>query len=94
MQQIFEFIMMLCFGISWPLSVYKSYKARTATGKSFWFLLAIEIGYISGITGKIVTGNINYVLIMYIINFVIVTTDVALYFRNRRLDKIAAAAKK
>ncbi len=93
MQQIFEFIMMLCFGISWPLSVYKSYKARTATGKSFMFLLAIETGYISGIMGKFVTGNVNYVLIMYLINFVMVTADIVLYFRNRRLDREAAAKK-
>lgn len=90
MQQIFEFIMMLCFGVSWPLSVYKSYKARTATGKSFMFLVAIEIGYISGIMGKFVTGNVNYVLIMYLVNFVMVTADIALYFRNRRLDRLAA----
>ena len=90
MQQIFEFIMMLCFGVSWPLSVYKSYKARTATDKSFMFLVAIEIGYISGIMGKFVTGNVNYVLIMYLINFVMVTADIALYFRNRRLDKLTA----
>lgn len=94
MQQIFEFIMMACFGVSWPLSVYKSYKARTATGKSILFLAAIEIGYISGIMGKIITGNINYVLIMYVINFVMVTADVLLYFRNKKLDKVAAAAKR
>lgn len=90
MQQIFEFIMMACFGVSWPLSVYKSYKARTATGKSFLFLMAIEIGYISGILGKIVTNNINYVLVVYIINFIMVSADVALYFRNKQLDKKAA----
>lgn len=89
MQQIFELIMMVCFGISWPLSVYKSYKARTATGKSLMFLMAIETGYISGIFGKIVTGNVNYVLIAYIINFVMVTADIVLYFHNKKLDKQA-----
>ena len=40
--------------------------------------------------GKFVTGNVNYVLIMYLINFVMVTADIALYFRNRRLDKLTA----
>ena len=31
--EILETVMMICFGISWPLSVYKSYKARSAAGK-------------------------------------------------------------
>ena len=32
-----ETLMIICFGLSWPLSVYKSWKSRTAKGKSLQF---------------------------------------------------------
>ena len=85
--QIFEAIMVICFGLSWPLSVYKSWKSKTTKGKSLFFELFILLGYVSGIIGKIVTHNITYVFIFYIINLVMVSVDVCLYFRNARLDK-------
>lgn len=86
MSQLLETMMVICFGLSWPISVYKSYKARTTQGKSLVFLLAIWFGYICGISGKILANNINYVLIMYFINLIVVSTDLLLYFRNHSLD--------
>lgn len=32
--EILETVMILAFGLSWPLSIYKSVKSRTAKGKS------------------------------------------------------------
>ena len=86
MGEIFETLMIICFGLSWPLSVYKSYKARTTAGKSIVFLTIIWLGYIFGIAGKFLTHNINYVLIIYIFNLIIVSCDLILYFRNKALD--------
>lgn len=86
MSEIFEVIMVICFGISWPISIVKSYKSRTAKGKSVIFIIFIIIGYFSGITSKIVGNKINYVLIFYCINLIAVTVDLLLYLRNRRLD--------
>ena len=92
MTEIFEAIMVICFGLSWPLSVYKSWKSRTAKGKSLLFEVFIAIGYVSGIVGKIVGAvafgkPITYVFIFYIINICMVTVDICLYFRNVQLDK-------
>lgn len=87
MGSIFETIMLVCFGLSWPLNVLKSYRARTAKGTSLPFILLIITGYIAGITAKLVTGNTNYVLAVYLINLAIVSLNVAVYFRNVRLDK-------
>ena len=53
--------MVICFGLSWPLSVYKSAKSRTAKGKSLFFEVFIWTGYVSAIIGKIVTQNLTYV---------------------------------
>ena len=90
MSQIFEVIMMICFGLSWPVSVMKSYTCRTTQGKSLTFEIFIWIGYIAGIAGKIISHNITYVLVFYVINILMVSVDICLYFRNKRLDAAAA----
>ena len=87
--EIFEAVMVICFGLSWPMSVYKSWTSRTAKGKSLTFEVFILLGYISGIIGKIVGGHITYVFIFYIINTVMVSVDIFLYFRNVKLDRRA-----
>ncbi|NLX64390.1 MAG: hypothetical protein GX022_06430 [Clostridiaceae bacterium] len=86
MGTLFEFLMLACFGASWPISAYKSYKARTAKGKSLVFILLIWIGYVFGIASKFINNNVNYVLIVYFFNIIMVSTDIILYFRNVRLD--------
>lgn len=96
MPEILEIIMILCFGASWPFNVAKSYRARTAKGKSLLFLILIEVGYIAGIAAKLTNpvymaafGEKWYVLFFYVLNFTMVGVDVVLYFRNKRLDKRA-----
>ena len=87
MDAIFETIMLVCFGLSWPINVVKAYKAGTTKGTSLPFILLIITGYFAGITAKIVNGQFNYVFIVYIINLVIVMLNVVVYFRNFHLDK-------
>jgi hypothetical protein len=94
MAEIAEVIMILCFGASWPFNVIKSYKARTAKGKSPVFLCLIILGYIAGITSKFLNeaymSAVNekwYVLFFYFLNLFMVSVDLMLYFRNRMLDK-------
>ena len=96
MAEILEIVMVLCFGASWPFNVYKSYRARTAKGKSLLFLILIEIGYVAGIASKFMNpaymaafGEKWYVLFFYVLNFTMVGMDLCLYIRNRRLDKLA-----
>lgn len=36
---ILEAIMIVGFGISWPLSVYKAFKSKTAKGTSLFFIV-------------------------------------------------------
>ncbi|MBE6590555.1 MAG: hypothetical protein E7646_00765 [Ruminococcaceae bacterium] len=84
--QIFEIIMLLCFGMSWPISVYKSIRSKSTKGKSAVFIIAIIIGYISGIIGKIVNHQLSYVVVLYLINLIVVSMDLALYFVNARRE--------
>ena len=91
MGSVFEAAMLVCFGLSWPLNVIKAYNARTAKGTSLPFIVLIIVGYIAGITAKLVTQQINYVLAVYLLNFVIVAVDMLIYFRNAALDRKAEA---
>jgi len=87
MGSIFETIMLVCFGFSWPMNLIKAYNAKTAKGTSLPFILLIITGYIAGITAKIVGGQINYVLVAYLLNLAIVLMNLAVYFRNLSFDK-------
>ena len=87
MGSVLETVMLVCFGFSWPLNVIKAYKAKTAKGTSLPFILLIITGYIAGISAKLITGQINYVLIAYILNLSIVSVNIIVYFRNVSLDK-------
>ena len=89
---IFEFLMLVCFGASWPFSIAKSLKSRSTKGKSLGFLLLIELGYAFGIVHKVLY-NFNWVIYVYAILFLVVATDVVLYFRNRRLERAAATER-
>ena len=94
--EIFEIIMIVSFGASWPLNVMKSYKARTTKGKSLPFLLLIFFGYIAGITSKLINeaymaafASKWYVLFFYVLNLLMVGADLCLYYRNYTIDRSA-----
>ena len=87
MGSVFETIMLVCFGFSWPMNLIKAYNAKTAKGTSLPFILLIIIGYVAGIIAKIVTGQTNYVLAAYVLNLAIVLLNLVIYFRNSTLDK-------
>ena len=87
MSSLLETVMLICFGFSWPINVYKAYKAGSAKGTSLPFILLIISGYIAGISAKIISHQINYVLVVYIINLAIVSLNILVYIRNVKLDK-------
>lgn len=87
MAELLEATMLVCFGLSWPMNAYKSYQARTAKGTSWQFMALITFGYIAGITAKLVSGNLNWVFAVYLINIACVSANWLVYFRNIRLDE-------
>lgn len=93
MADVFELLMIVCFGVSWPLNIYKAWKARTTKGSSVQFYCLILVGYLFGITSKIIklTRGIStpgYVWFFYILNSVIVAAGIVVWFRNKRLDQM------
>lgn len=96
---IMEMLMVVCFGISWPLNIFKAWKARTAKGSSVFFYWFIWIGYVFAIIGKIALIIYNapqpwyltvrwYVMFFYVLNTLMVTCGIWIYFRNKKLDKM------
>ncbi len=97
---LLEALMILCFGVSWPISIRKSWVSRTAKGKSLFFEVFLLIGYIFGIVRKCIlfaqgSGH-DFMFYLswffYVMNFVEISIDVALYFRNKKLDAAREAA--
>lgn len=82
----FEAGMLISFGLAWPLNIYKSIKTRSTKGKSLMFLMVIWCGYISGIIHKLLYSN-DVVMYLYLLNLVMVSIDIGLYFYNRMGEK-------
>jgi len=76
----FEIIMLACFGMSWPFSIWKSVKTRNVSGKSPAFMAIILVGYVSGIMHK-VCHSMDWVILLYIANLLMVAFDLFLYYR-------------
>ena len=82
---VFEIGMLACFGVSWPVSIHKSVKSKSTKGKSLLFLCVILAGYVFGITHKIIYSR-DIVLVLYVLNFIMVSIDVMIFFKNKKLE--------
>ncbi len=102
MANLLEALTIFCFGLSWPISIRKSWTSGTAKGKSLFFEVFLLIGYGFGIFRKLIqvtslgaTGLLFFIsFFFYVLNFIEISVDVALYFRNKRLDEKAESELK
>ncbi len=90
---VLEALMLLCFGVSWPFAIARSWRARSAKGKSLVFLILINLAYISGILHKALV-SFDIVIGLYILNFLMVSADIVLYIRNSRFDALELTEQK
>ena len=86
--------MPICFGVSWPFSIVRSWRARTAQGKSPIFLGFLIVGYICGILATVIGGTFTWIQYLYIADLVMVLIDFSIYLRNRKLDRERKASGK
>jgi lipopolysaccharide export LptBFGC system permease protein LptF len=84
----FEAMMMICFGISWPVAIAKTLRTRNVAGMSLFFLVVVELGYLAGILSKLL-GRLDWVVALYIMNFLFVATEITLYLRYSKPDRPA-----
>jgi hypothetical protein len=81
---VFEILMLVCFGFAWPTAIYKSIKSKSVEGKSILFLYIIMAGYLFGMIHKMVY-NLDFVIALYAINFLMVFTDMILYHKHKKI---------
>ena len=89
---VFEAGMLICFGFAWPISLVKAWRSRSTGGKSWLFSAVVILGYIFGITHKILNSR-DIVMVLYVINMLMVTGDLLIWFRNRKFEKEAEKAQ-
>jgi hypothetical protein len=77
---IFEVIMLVCFGVSWPVSIAKTLRTKSVEGKSSVFLIIIGLGYASGIAHKWLYSR-DWTTALYCVNLCMVVADIFLYYR-------------
>lgn len=92
--QLCEIGMLVAFGCSWPFNILKSWRSRTAKGKSVIFEFIVVFGYLVGLAGKLIvwrrSGFWAYSIWFYFADIAMVAIDIVLYFRNTALDRAAA----
>ncbi len=84
---VYEILMLICFGASWPFAVLKTYKTKNVKGKSVLFLSLIFIGYVCGIIHKCIYKP-DAVVWLYVLNLILVGTDLFLWFLYRNNDNL------
>lgn len=77
----FEIGMLICFGVSWPISITKTLRSKNVEGKSVIFLYIIIIGYLFGIANKYFKSDFNWVTYLYFLNACMVSFDAVLWHK-------------
>jgi hypothetical protein len=79
---IFEALMLVCFGLSWPVSIVRTLRLKVVSGKSPYFIGIVILGYVFGLAHKILYSR-DWVIGLYVFNIVVVSIDLILYFKYR-----------
>jgi len=82
--EIFEFAMLFAFGFSWPFAIVRTYRAKRVDGKSPMFSAIVIVGYVCGIASHLVEGTKMWLVSVYLLDILLVSIDLSLYFRYRR----------
>jgi hypothetical protein len=85
---VFEAIMLICFGLAWPLATLKMLRCKSAQGRNLGFTLIILGGYLAGVASKLLglhwgTG-LPPVFWLYVLNSLSVGVNAALQWHFAR----------
>ena len=96
LSEFLEFAMLFAFGFSWPFAIMRTYRAKRVDGKSPAFMIIVIIGYCCGIAAHLVEGTKLWLCAVYLIDMMLVSTDLTLYYyylnRIRRRERANAEA--
>jgi hypothetical protein len=87
---VFEAVMLICFGISWPVSIAKALRTKVVSGKSPLFMAIVCLGYVCGVAHKVLY-SFDWITALYAMNMILVAVDLSLYFRYLRRSEAVGA---
>ena len=80
LSSLLEFAMLFTFGLSWPFAIARTLRAKRVDGKSPLFAILVILGYLCGIAAKIIGHKPLWLVAVYVVDTMLVSTDLALYF--------------
>lgn len=86
--EILELAMLVIFGSSWPFAIHRTFKAKRVDCKSPTFMVLVIIGYLSGIAAHLVDGTKLWLCWVYLLDILLVSTDLTLYFIYSMRSKV------
>ncbi len=94
--QALEALMLLCFGLAWPINSLHMLRSKRPEGKGLSFTMIVWCGYLSGAAAKVLwtlgTGaTLPPVFWLYVVNSITVAFNAALYCRYRRQNTATQA---
>jgi hypothetical protein len=96
--QILEAIMLICFGVSWPIDIIHTLRVKHASKKSLLFFVLIIFGYAAGLGSKFVRSSLGNqplepVTWLYALNILFLATDLALsyYYQTNAAEQVQTA---
>jgi len=85
--EILELAMLFAFGSSWPFAILRTYRAKRVDGKSPIFMILVLVGYACGIAAHLVEGTKLWLCWVYLLDMLLVLTDLLLYLRYARQSR-------
>ena len=80
----FEIVMLVCFGISWPVHNLRTWRVKRTEGQSLGFMLLIFIGYGAGMLFNLLRADgPTGAFFLYLFNLLMVASAIALNRRYR-----------
>jgi len=97
---LLEAVMLVCFGLAWPMANLRMLRTRQALGKGLGFTSLILLGYLSGAASKVMLSSdgapLAPVFWLYVLNAFSVAANLALqwHYRPGRVGRASPIAQK
>jgi hypothetical protein len=90
---LLEGLMLMCFGLAWPLANLRMLHRRQAEGKGMVFTAIILCGYAAGAAAKLLVEPVEPIVWLYVLNFCAVSANLALQWYFGRVGPPVPAGR-
>lgn len=87
---VYELFFFVFVAFAWPISITRMIRRKSTRGKSLFFSAVVLLGYVFGIVHKLLYSP-DWVIFVYILDFVLVAADIAVFLYVRKTYESEAA---